>query len=92
MTVTIVNIFEAKILNKTNLPHEIDLQVTSGNAIIESGGGDLLLEKSSELELNIVITMRRKDLIGPKTPVVVGLFRDNELLTDKEVSFKGPGF
>ncbi|MFT5823729.1 MAG: cytochrome c oxidase accessory protein FixG [Crocinitomix sp.] len=89
---TIVNIFEAKILNKTNQDHEIDLKVTSGNATLEVIGGELLLEKSTELERNILVTMRRKDLIGPKTPIVVGLFRNGELITDKEVNFKGPGF
>jgi cytochrome c oxidase accessory protein FixG len=89
---TIVNIYEAKILNKTNEEHEIELKITSGNATLEVVGGSLTLEKSSELERNIIVTMRRRNLIGPKTPVVVGLFRDGELITDKEVNFKGPGF
>ncbi len=89
---TIVNIYQAKILNKTNQEHDIDLAVTSGNAELEVVGGELILEKGSELSRNIIIRMNRKDLDGPKTPVVVGLYKGDELITDKEIKFSGPGF
>ena len=89
---TIVNIYVAKILNKTNSDHVIDLDILSGNAELEVVGGELLLKKGTELERNIIIRMRRKDLQGPKTPVLVGLYKEGELITDKEIKFNGPGF
>lgn len=89
---TVVNIFESSILNKTNKEHEIELMVMSENAEVEIIGGDILLKKGERLNRKLIVTMHTKNIQGPKTPVVVGLFSNGELIEEEKINFNGPGF
>jgi cytochrome c oxidase accessory protein FixG len=89
---TYSNIFETTLTNKTNKVCTITLQVTSGNASAEMVGGPLLLEPGTQAKRELVIRMDRPMITGPKTPVIVGIFSDGQLVDEEEVNFSGPGF
>lgn len=89
---TIVNIFEADLLNKSNSDHTMDMKVLSGNAEIEVVGGEFMIEKGKRVKRQVVIHMHTKYILGPKTAVLIGLYSDGELIEDEEINFSGPGF
>ena len=90
---TYTNIFETNILNKTNEEHDVNLKVTSGNAKVELvGGSPVKLEMGEELHRELIVTMTLDQLVGPKTPVTIGIFSGERLVDEVEVNFNGPGF
>jgi cytochrome c oxidase accessory protein FixG len=89
---TIVNIYDANILNKTNIDHHVDFKVLSGNAEVEVVSGAFLLEKGTTSKKRVLVKMNRKNLMGPKTPVIIGVYSEGELIAEEEISFSGPGF
>jgi cytochrome c oxidase accessory protein FixG len=89
---TYSNIYEVTITNKTNKPHLVTFSVMSGNAIAEIIGGDLHLKAGEQVKRNLLIKMDNAQLAGPKTPVLIGIYSDQELSDTEEISFSGPGF
>ncbi|WP_027421098.1 cytochrome c oxidase accessory protein CcoG [Crocinitomix catalasitica] len=89
---TYVNIFETTILNKTNQDHNITLKILSENASVESIGGDLVLKKGEVLQRELIVTMDEKAVLGPSTPVIIGLYEDGVLMVEQKINFNGPGF
>jgi diacylglycerol kinase family enzyme len=89
---TIVNIFKATLLNKTNQDHELTLSVLSNNATLEAVGGPIHIEKGKRVERQLLIKMFTKDIRSSITPVTIGLSMDGELIEEDEVNFSGPGF
>ena len=89
---TVVNIFETNLLNKTNVDHDVELKVLSNNAEIEVVGGPIHLEKGTRLERRIIVRMHTKYIQGPKTPVEIGIFSNEEMIAEEDINFNGPGF
>lgn len=89
---TYSNIFETTITNKTNKSHKITLQVMSNNADAELVGGELILKEGEQIKRNMLVKMKAENVTGPKTPVVLGIFSDGELVYEEKISFSGPGF
>lgn len=89
---TIVNIFKATLLNKTNEDHELTLSVLSDNASLEVVGGPIHIEKGKRVERQLLIKMHTKYIRSSITPVNIGLSMDGELIEEEEVNFSGPGF
>lgn len=89
---TIVNIYDANILNKTNADHHVDFKVMSGNAEVEVISGEFVLEKGSTSKKRVLVKMNRKELKGPKTPVTIGVYSEGELIAEEDITFSGPGF
>lgn len=88
----IVNLYEADILNKSNNEHALELRVMSGNALLEVVGGDFSIEKGERIKKQVIVKMNEKDIEGPKTRVIIGLFAEGELLEEEDINFSGPGF
>ncbi len=88
----IVNLYEADILNKSNNEHDLELRVMSGNALVEVVGGDFSIEKGERIKKQVIVKMNEKDIEGPKTRVIIGLFTEGALLEEEDINFSGPGF
>lgn len=90
---TFTNIFEANILNKSMDDHMVHLKLIEGNGKIDLiGGSPTKLEAGSEINKELLITMKLDDIVGPKTPITVGIFSGDELIEEVDVNFNGPGF
>lgn len=89
---TLANLFEADMLNKTNTDHLLEFRVLSGNADLEVVGNDLTIEKGKRLKRQLILRMNKKYIQGSKTPVIIGLYSNGELMEQEEVNFSGPGF
>ena len=90
--VTYSNIFNGTFMNKTNEEQTVNLKVTSGNAQVELVGGDLTLPKGEAKEQTLLIKMNIDEIVGPRTPVTIGIFAGDELMEEEEIDFFGPGF
>lgn len=90
---TYTNIYNVDLANKTLDQLDITLDVIEGDAEIEViGDKKILLEESSTLKREIIVRMKKADLTGPKTPLVIGVYADGELIDEEDVTFSGPGF
>jgi polyferredoxin len=89
---TYVNIFKTNISNKSNVDHDITMTVISENATVEVVGGPFVLKKGEQLERELIVRMVLSEIDGPKTPFVIGLFSNDEMIEEEEVYFNGPGF
>jgi len=86
------NIFEVMLINKTNKPHQITLEVLSENASIEIIGGEIWMKEGEQSKREILVKMNDDKVTGPKTEIVIGIFSDKKLIEEQEIQFSGPGF
>jgi len=90
---TFTNIFETNILNKSMEDHMVHLELTEGEGKIDLvGGSPAELKSGDEITRELVITMKLDDIVGPKTPITVGIFSGDRLIEEVDVNFNGPGF
>lgn len=89
---TYSNIYELTVTNKTQDDHQIHFEVLSENATLEIVGGNFVLKKGEQLKRNMILKMDQQFITGPKTEVTIGLFSGDNLISEKEIDFSGPGF
>jgi cytochrome c oxidase accessory protein FixG len=90
---TISNIYNVTLINKTGETLPVEMKIISGNATLESIGEKTInLETGKQLHREILVKMKKKDLIGPKTPITIGVFTNGEMVDEVTVNFSGPGF
>ncbi|MBI3135718.1 MAG: cytochrome c oxidase accessory protein CcoG [Bacteroidetes bacterium] len=89
---TYSNIYEVTITNKTNQVHDVTFKVLSGNAEVELIGGHLQLKEGEQVKRNLLVKMDDKNVTGPKTDVLIGIYSGDRLVDKEEISFSGPGF
>jgi cytochrome c oxidase accessory protein FixG len=90
---TISNIYNVTLINKTGETLPVEMKIISGNATLESIGEKTInLETGKQLHREILVKMKKKDLVGPKTPIKIGIFTNGEMVDEVTVNFSGPGF
>ena len=90
---TYSNIYYMDITNKTAVSKEISLRLKTDIAEIEViGGNDFMIDKQAMHKREFVIKMQKSNLTGPRTPIVVQVFSNGELVDEVDVNFSGPGY
>lgn len=87
----ISNLFNLKIINKTN--HDIDMELKMLNfdgEIIMIGNQDLKLKSQGVVESVLFLLLDADDLKSMKSEVEIGVFSNNELIETVETNFMGP--
>ncbi len=86
------NIYIVKMTNKTNKDIPVQIKPITEGVEIELIGNDILLKKGEKIKREILVKMNKKDIDGTKTPIIIGIYKENELLNKITVNFSGPGF
>ncbi len=87
------NLYDVTLINKTTDTLQLEMKINSGNATIETIGGNIVeLVTGVQIHRRIMVKMKKTSLIGPKTPITIGVYNGSEMVEETEVNFSGPGF
>jgi cytochrome c oxidase accessory protein FixG len=87
----ISNLYNIKIINKTNKRMPLELKVLSGEAQIRMvGKKSLEINEEGETDGVMFIVMKRKDIHDIKTKLIVGVYSDGRLMEKVKTTFIGP--
>lgn len=87
----ISNIYNIKIINKTNQEKELSLQlIEPKEGFIQFAGTDNVVKKDEKMEKVLIIKLRRDLLKTRSTKVIIGIYAKDELLETYETNFLGP--
>lgn len=88
----IQNLINISFINKSFEPVELEVKIRDfPNAIItQVGKTDIQLNANSTFEAVFFITMGAEDLKGPKTPFIIDVYKEGELVNSTETNFLGP--
>ncbi len=84
------NLYQYKVINKTNDALPIHFEVLEGNAEIKIVGKELTLQKGENIEGALFIMLDRSELTGMKTDIKIGVFSEGRQLESLETVFLGP--
>jgi cytochrome c oxidase accessory protein FixG len=84
------NIYNIKIINKTARSLPLVLRVLEGKAEITIVGSPLHVEGSAETTGTFMLMMEKSDMTDMETPIIIGVFSDDELLYKEKTTFLGP--
>ena len=84
---TISNIYNYKIVNKTNTEKQVAIRLLSPQGAVKLAGNDLLLKKQSKLEGAFLLEFDKKTLTGSNTIIILGIYHNNELVEEIQTTF-----
>ena len=87
----ITNLYNAKIINKTNkpLPYSFKLENIQGE-IVKVGDDKGLLQPEKIHEITFLINIEKEKIHGRKTEVEVGVYSENKKVETVKINFLGP--
>lgn len=87
------NLYNVTLINKTAKDMPVEFKMIEGNAEIEIiGDTNINLKTGEHIDREIMVKMDKKDLVGPQTPIVIGVYSNGELVEERKVRFSGPGY
>ena len=84
------NLYNIKVINKTNHDIPIELKVLDGPAEIRMVNKKMVANAQGIAEGALFILLDREDIEGMKTTVKIGVFSENELIETVKTNFLGP--
>ncbi len=85
------NIYNIKIINKTQKDKELDIKLLHPEkGEIQFAGKNNTLEKDGKFENVIIIKLNKQVLTGKSTDIEIGIYENNELLETYKTNFIGP--
>lgn len=84
------NIFNIKIINKTNKAMPLELRIEEGNAELQIVGSPLQIDGSSEANGTFMLLMEKKYIKELETPIVIGIYSNGERIYTARTTFLGP--
>lgn len=86
----ISNIYNYKIINKTNRDAELSIRLLAPEGEVQLAGNNMSIMKQKKLEGAFLIKIDPDQLNGQSTQVKIGLYEGEELLETVTTSFVGP--
>jgi cytochrome c oxidase accessory protein FixG len=86
----ISNLYNIKLVNKTNKNLPVELKTLSHKGTISVIGKDIFVEKQSVGESVFFLILDKTDVRSEKTPVTFGVYSNGELIEEVESTFAGP--
>lgn len=88
---TLGNLFNAKVLNKTNQPFTVEMKLENlPGEITMVSAVETHMKKESVNELNFFIRINKKDIHKRSTDIVVGIYKDGKKIQTVKSVFLGP--
>lgn len=86
----ISNLYNVKLVNKTNNDLPVEIRSLSHNGTITVIGKDIFVGKQSVGESVFFLILDKADIHAEKTPVTFGIYSNGKLIEDVESTFAGP--
>jgi cytochrome c oxidase accessory protein FixG len=87
---TIANLYNLKIINKTDTDKSITLKLKSPPGSIKIVGGKVLARPNEVTESVVLVEIDKEKIKFISTPVYIDIFADNQLIKEVRTSFSGP--
>ena len=90
-SVTYSNLYQVKIINKTETDKNLVLKVVSPKSgRLQLATGQTSLKKQGMLESILIVNLNRNDLTGKSTNIEIGIYEGETLLEVYSTNFIGP--
>jgi len=86
----ISNLYNIKLVNKTNQDLPVELKSLSHQGIIQIIGNDINVKKQTVGESVFFLTLNREAVASDKTPVKFGIYSEGKLIEEITSTFLGP--
>ncbi len=86
----ISNLYNIKLVNKTNQDLPVEIRLLSHDGTIQVIGGEIIVAKENVGESVFFTILDKADVVSDKIPVRYGLYSNGKLIDEKTVSFVGP--
>ncbi|MEO9476458.1 MAG: cytochrome c oxidase accessory protein CcoG [Cyclobacteriaceae bacterium] len=87
---TVTNLYQVKMVNKTNEPHPVEFKLIEPKGKVEMVGDNINLEIQGIGAGAFFIVVNPEDLDGISTKVKVGVYSEGELIETVKTRFLGP--
>jgi len=87
---SISNIYNFNIVNKIREPINIDFKLESHRGNVKYLGENLVVNKGEVGKGSFLVIISKNQLSSSKTPIVIGLYRNNEKVEEYKSTFVGP--
>ena len=89
-TDSISNIYNFNIVNKIRKPIAVDFKLESHNGSVKMLGENLKVNKGEVGKGSFLVIIGNNQLTNSKTPIIIGLYRNNEKVEEYKSTFVGP--
>jgi cytochrome c oxidase accessory protein FixG len=86
------NLYNIKIINKTNHDIPIDLRILEGNAEIKMVNKELIAKAQGIAEGALFLILEKDDVKGMKTTIKIGVYSGDERIETVKTNFLGPAY
>jgi len=86
----IANLYNIKIVNKTQESQTIQLKLKSPNGKIKMVGGDMIVPKQGLFESAFFVEIPLENIFMPRLPIYLEVYLESELIEEIRSSFIGP--
>ncbi len=87
---TITNLYQIKMVNKTNADHVVEFRLESPAGKLEMVGNNINLERQGIGAGAFFLVIKPENLEGLSTRVVIGVYANDELIETVKTKFLGP--
>lgn len=84
------NLYNIKLLNKTDSDMPVELELISHPGEIKIIGDEIIVSKQSISEIVVFVYLDKEDMTGSMETIKIGIYSGDQLLEEIETSFIGP--
>lgn len=84
------NIYNYKIVNKTNSSADLSIRLISPKGQVQLAGNNMKVKKQEKIQGAFLLKLPKNELNGSNTEVVLGIYNNGELIEKVESTFVGP--
>lgn len=84
------NIYDIKLINKTDRDMPVEIKLIKGEGAITIIGNDMILESQNEAKGKFMIIIDREHITKSRLDLMVGVYSNNELIEKVKTTFIGP--
>jgi polyferredoxin len=87
---TYSNIYNYKIVNKTENEGNLSIKLVSPEGLVELAGNSMLVKKQEKIQGVFLIKLDKNELSGSSTDIVLGVYNGDDLIETIHTTFVGP--
>ena len=84
------NIYDISLINKTNEEIPVEVRIIEGLGEITLIGNDMLIDAQGEFNGKFLIIIDEKDFTSSKMEIIIGIYKDGELIDTAKTKFIAP--
>ncbi|MCT4589421.1 MAG: cytochrome c oxidase accessory protein CcoG [Carboxylicivirga sp.] len=84
------NIYNYKIVNKTEDEGNLSIKLVSPKGKVELAGNTMLVKKQEKIQGAFLIKLNKKEMTGKSTDIVLGVYNGDQLIETIHTTFVGP--